>query len=429
MKEKLLRFLKKIYYLKDKIAFYPTIIAFSGVVFTYIMLVLEVNGISSYIQEYVPVFVINDIDTARTILSTFIGGLISIMVFSFSMVMILLNQASNNFSPRLLPGLISNRRHQIVLGIYLATIIYCVLILILVEPNSKTYQLPGFSVLLSILFILICLGAFIYFIHSISQEIQINVIMSKIARNTKHEIKESLKYDKFNKKDFPNSNDWKTYSANSSGYLQGINTSVLKSICKENDIQIDVTLEKGSYCYENFPMFKLSKEIDEEILKKIYRAFTIFYEEKIEENFNLGFKHLTEIVLKAMSPGINDPGTAIYALDFLSELLTLRIQKEDYNILYDDEEEKPLIKIEILDFKDLLHSIMISLKTYCKHDYQIVKKTYNILKNLYKSTDSKERKEIIKKEIELLLEDAENAIESKSIREELAEIKKLQSIF
>ncbi|WP_458628715.1 DUF2254 family protein [Winogradskyella sp. PC D3.3] len=49
----------------------------------------------------------------RSLLTTFISGLISILVISFSLVMILLNQASSNFSPRLLPGLISNRRHQI----------------------------------------------------------------------------------------------------------------------------------------------------------------------------------------------------------------------------------------------------------------------------------------------------------------------------
>ena len=130
MKDKFLTLISKIYNLKNKIAFFPSIIAMAGVIFAYLMMYSENEGISSYLQEFLPELVINDKETARTILSTFIAGLTSIMVFSFSMVMILLNQASSNFSPRLLPGLISNRRHQIVLGIYLFTIIYCILIFI-----------------------------------------------------------------------------------------------------------------------------------------------------------------------------------------------------------------------------------------------------------------------------------------------------------
>ena len=117
MKDKLLHFFRKVYHLKDKIAFFPTLISLGGAFFAYIMMYAETQGISNYLIDFLPELVINNTETARVILTTFIAGLISIMVFSFSMVMILLNQASSNFSPRLLPGLISNRKHQIILGI------------------------------------------------------------------------------------------------------------------------------------------------------------------------------------------------------------------------------------------------------------------------------------------------------------------------
>ena len=102
--------------LTGKIGFYPSLFAFGGLCLGFIMLYAESQGISKFLIENAPKLVINDADTARTLLSTFIGGIISLMVFSFSMVMILLNQASNNYSPRILPGLISNKRHQYVLG-------------------------------------------------------------------------------------------------------------------------------------------------------------------------------------------------------------------------------------------------------------------------------------------------------------------------
>ena len=155
--------------LTANIGFFPTLFAFGGLVMGFGMLYAESRGVSSFLIEHVPQLVINDADTARTLLSTFIGGIISLMVFSFSMVMLLLNQASSNYSPRILPGLISNKKHQYVLGYYIAVLIYCILILLSVEPTDNKYQLPGFAVIVGIVMSMLVLALFIYFIHSISE--------------------------------------------------------------------------------------------------------------------------------------------------------------------------------------------------------------------------------------------------------------------
>ena len=111
-----------LFQIRSKIAFYPTIISLSGLSLAFLMIYLEQLDVSAYLIDAAPALVIDDTDTAKTILSTLIGGLISLTVFSFSMVMVLLSQASSNFSPRVLPGIISDRKHQIVLGQYIATI-------------------------------------------------------------------------------------------------------------------------------------------------------------------------------------------------------------------------------------------------------------------------------------------------------------------
>ena len=157
--------------ISSKIAFYPSLLAVLGIFMVVCMIYLESLGISQSLQEYVPILVLEDGDTALTILGACIGGLISMMVFSFSMVMLLLSQASSNFSPRLLPGLISNKKHQVILGIYIATILYNLLILLSINPSSSKSELPAFSVLIGMVFTVSCLVAFIYFIHSISQGI------------------------------------------------------------------------------------------------------------------------------------------------------------------------------------------------------------------------------------------------------------------
>ncbi len=408
MKDKLLHFFRKVYHLKDKIAFFPTLISLAGGVFAYIMMYAENKGISNYLIKFLPELVINNTETARAILTTFIAGLISIMVFSFSMVMILLNQASSNFSPRLLPGLISNRKHQIILGIYLATILYCIFILVFIEPTKNNYQLPGFSVLLSIVFMVSSLGAFIYFIHSISQEIQIEFIMNRITKEAKNKLEKLLVLEKNKDFDFPDTSNWIEFNAKKTGYFQDISIKILKEIALKNECKIEIITKKGTLCYEQDVLFKTEKKLEENTIDKIYNAFDFSKDEFIEDNYLIAFKHLKEIALKAMSPGINDPGTAINALDYLHELFKLRVKKQEKDYIF--KENESIILLNIISFDEVLYNILASLRTYCKHDVILVKKILYFLKDLKKHTNNEFKIAAIDKEIENLLLDANKAI-------------------
>ncbi len=420
MKDKFLQIFRKIYHLKDKIAFFPTIISFAGTFFAYIMMYAENKGISKYLIEFLPGLVINNLETARLILSTFIGGLISIMVFSFSMVMILLNQASSNFSPRLLPGLISNRKHQIILGIYLATILYCIFILVFIEPTGNKYQVPGFSVLLSIVFMVSSLGAFIYFIHSISQEIQIEFIMNRIGTKAKKKLEKLLELEENKKFEFSDSINWKSYKVRETNYFQDVSLNILKKVAIDNDCKLHVISKKGSLCFKNEILFKTEKDLDEKTLDKIYKAFDFSNNEFIEDNYLIAFKHLKEIALKAMSPGINDPGTANYAIDYLHELFKLRIQKQENDFIF--HKKKCIILLDIITFKDLIYKVMASLRNYTKHDVIIVKKLLQFLKDLKNYTSDKKKLQIIDTEIENLLKDAKSSINNNYDYNKLSEI-------
>lgn len=410
MKEKLLFILRSIYKLKDKIAFFPTLIALAGSAFAFLMFYLESKGVSKYLLDVVPDLVINNTDTARTLLTTITAGSISIMVFSFSMVMVLLNQASSNFSPRLLPGLISNRKHQIILGIYVATILYSIFTLISIRPSGNEYQLPGFSVLLGIVFMVISLGAFIYFIHSISQSIQINNIMDKVFKQSSDRLSHLIEREKDNKECFKSNKDWKKYKSLKTGYLQNISLANIAQIAKEYDCKIEVSAYKGAFLLEKDILFKTEKELDEDTLEALHTNFDFAKSELIEDNYVLAFKQLTEIAVKAMSPGINDPGTALNAIDYLSQLYVLRLKKNDISYTYID--QTPWVFIATINFSTLLYEAMAYLRTYCKHDVMLVQRLLVMLKNLKRlSTEDRYTKSVIE-EIDNLKQDAKGVIKN-----------------
>ncbi|TRO65335.1 DUF2254 domain-containing protein [Christiangramia sabulilitoris] len=397
--------------IESKIAFYPTLLAFLGFNFAFFMLYLENRGISKYLIEHVPVLVVDNGDTAMTILSSLITGLISMVVFSFSMVMLLLSQASSNFSPRLLPGLISDRRHQVILGIYLFTILYCIFILFAIQPTGDQYQIPGFAVLLGIIQTVVSIYAFIYFIHNISQSIQISNILQNIFKIAKRRLDELIDSEEDQYDNFPSTEDWKEYHSEKSGYLQNISFTNLIDICEAENIKLHILPVKGIFVLNGIPLFKVNKDLDEEVIKKILSNFNFSREELVSDNYTLAFKQITEIIVKAMSPGINDPGTAINGIDYLTELLALRMKKKNTSVIIRD--ETAYIRLNTIDFEDLLHNIMASIRTYCKHDIVLVQKLLLMFYYLEKQqTRETSYSENLRREAKNLLTDAKDSIKN-----------------
>lgn len=397
--------------IESKIAFYPTIIAILGFLLSLLMMYLEKQGISTYLVENFPVVVFGQGTTALTIFSALITGLISMMVFSFSMVMILLNQASSNFSPRLLPGLISNKKHQVILGIYLATIIYNIFISFSLHPELEKFEIPGFSVLLGIFLSLLCICAFIYFIHNISENIQISNILIQIFTTAKHRLVFLMENGPEENLPFPSTEGWHEYKVPSSGYLQNINYNNLITISAAIDTKIHVLKEKGAFVLDQDPLFKSEKELDEKTRKRILSNFNFAREELIGDNYALAFKQITEIIVKAMSPAVNDPGTAINGIDYLTELFALRIQKEDIFVLGND--KIAYVKFNTITFKQLIYGVMAPIRTYCKQDVILVKKLMMMFIHLKKNPAKRESfNEVIQEESDNLLKDAMEAIKN-----------------
>ncbi|WP_224484576.1 DUF2254 domain-containing protein [Robertkochia aurantiaca] len=412
--------------LRSQIAFYPSLIALAGLIFSIVILYLEQAGISAFFRDNFPILVIRDPDTARTLLSTFIAGLISLMVFSFSMVMILLNQASSNFSPRLLPGLVSNRRHQFVLGVFLSVLIYCIFILVSIETQEPEEKIPGFSVFLAIVLTLMCLATFIYFIHSISLSIQVNQILQNIHDTSVERLENILEKNQGKSEEFPKSDEWFTSHANRTGYFQDVIEGELLKLAKEKETKIHVIVPKGTFILSGVPIIKSEKELEEEEIDKALNTLIYSKSELLRDNYVLAFKQITEIAIKAMSPGINDPGTALSAIDYLTELFSYRMKKSDESYLFNDDDE-PTVKLATVSFRHLTYNIMAAFRCYCKHDVIIVQKLLLMFRYLlYQYSESDSYKKTIKKEIQLLERDAldsiSNEADKKVIRNLIAQL-------
>ncbi len=361
---------------------------------------------------------VKGINNSRAVLSTLIAGIISLTVFSFSMVMIVLNQASSNFSPRIIPGLITDKANQIVLGFYIGTIVYCLILLHNIAPEKANVSLPLIGIFFAEILGVLCLSMFVYFIHTISQSIQIDQIIERIFRKTLKKIKNND--EQASNSSEINSGQWQSVKSISSGYFRKINEKSLLEIALKNNLIIEVMPEPGNFVHEGDDLFKLDKKnVNEKIQKKILENFIFHEEELIEENFIYGFKQLSEIAVKALSPGINDPGTALKAINELSTLCSEYIKRNNLSHFCDKENKVRIIQKE-KSLDEVLFRYITPILTYGKKDILIIEKLLISIKYLLRICINKGNEfEVLKNYINKILIECDAEIKNKFDREKI----------
>lgn len=420
-------------YIINSIGFYPTIIAFFFFVLALVMLYLESTGLSATLKDNLPFMIITNGATARLVLSTITGGIISLTVFSFTMVMLVLNQASANFTPRVIPGLISYKSNQRVLGLYLGVLIYTLVIMVNVRAEYYNIDLPGFSIFLAMCFTILCLAFFVYFIHSISQSIQIESILESIFKVTADGLKEEIKKDKGS--DVPNifnhKEGWYFLESPETGYVQSLDKEAVLAICREYDVVLYFDQPLGNFLVKGVPFARINKQLDNEsgFAQKLFGHVSFYREERPDVNYLFGFKHITESAVKALSPGINDPGTALKAIDYLTALFALRMQLTDEKILYDDS-GAARIRFDHETFDELYSITLSPIRLYGKGSSVIVLRLLYLLRSLlFKVQQHPQLKHILYNEAELLVYDANEEIKNPGDRKKInAQLKELNKM-
>ncbi|WMN12278.1 DUF2254 domain-containing protein [Marivirga salinae] len=409
----------------SSIAFYPTLLSILFLVLSLIIIQVEYSEYLMGLKKSLSISLVHNSDNARLILGTIVGSIISLMVFSFSMVMVVLNRATATLSPRVLPGLISNRFHQMVLGVYLGTIIFSLLLIVNIDAPDREFEVPSLGILISMILSFICLGLFVYFIHSISEKIQVDNILNDLKQSTYKTIKESdIEKNDDEKKNSsaeqkPSFDNWYKQKASKSGFLKRISYQSLMDFCIKHEVKVKMEIKTGTYLVEHYPFALTDKELDDEQNEDLLACFTLYTEEHISDHFSFGFGQISEIAVKALSPGINDPGTAIRAIDLLAELfiqLMLIKQRE----FIKDKEENVCVYLMPITFEDILFQNFTPVRNYGQNDVQVM---LQLLGSLEKMLEVDNEKKVYYKEIYdftfSIINSCEGKFENKLDREQL----------
>ena len=374
----------RIYYNKvvESIAFYPAIIAVGFLLLSWVMISFDFSETGKDFKASLSWLSLKDASTARSIVSTVAGAIISLTVFSFSMVMIVLNQAASQMSNRVLNSMIENRFQQIILGFYIGTIVYALFLLSTIRDIESGILVPALSIYLLVLLTVIDIFLFIYFLDYVTQTVKYETVVDRVSKQTLQAMQE--KYTDIEVEDVHWENLPHTeVRALNSGYFQSFNQTDLVKLATRENFYISFCNKPGTYLLKNSLVLKIYYQtpLKQDLIENITDAVDFFAGQPIDYNPDYGFRQLAEIALKALSPGINDPGTAVISLNSLSDLF-LYMMYHNMPSMLRDENKDVRIFIPTTSFIELFDLCIPPIWNYGKEDQYIQNGLLAVLQQL-----------------------------------------------
>ncbi len=290
------------------------------------------------------------VEGARGLLSTVAGSIITVTGVVFSITIVVLQLASGQFTPRILRNFTEDRATQAVLGVFIGTFTYALIVLRSIRSAADDYDrfVPVLSVTLGLLFCLVSIGFLIFFINHIARSIQAEVIIARVtedaARVVDQLFPETADGDppiaspsSANAADTADPADaGVAVCARKAGYFQAVDRKRLAAVAASLDALIIVDVEIGAFILPGMHVVSVhgqttvaSDKGADEILSCILTGV----ERSNDQDVGRGLMELTDIAVRALSPGVNDPTTAIACVDRLTQIIALLGERQINDIV------------------------------------------------------------------------------------------------
>ncbi|MFD1928566.1 DUF2254 domain-containing protein [Sporosarcina siberiensis] len=327
--------------------------------------------------DYIPSYMRTSVDLAQTILGTISGALLTMTTITFSTIMVVLTMYSSQFSPRALQNFLNAPSTQRVLGIFMGGFVYSILSLLFMRKETSYHEVISASV--AVIIAVICLAFFAYFIHKVGRSVQV----SRLIRELTTEVLKTIESNERTAQDeavvimkekppFATSSSSMTeFRCDAFGYVQFINFEKLTEWAEEHEVVIDIIAPVGSfvgtksivamvYHQQELPDFNVSS------------CFAVGEERSTLQDIEYGIEKIAEIGLRALSPGINDPNTAVRCIHSMGEVLEQASHSSGGMMISYTSQNRACLFAPQFGLNDYLYAAFSQMSFYGRQDASIL---------------------------------------------------------
>lgn len=331
-------------------------------------------------------------DGARSVLSTIAGSTITVAGVVFSITIVTLSLASSQFGPRLLRNFMDDRSTQLVLGVFVSTFLYSLLILRTIRGTDATSFVPFLSVTCGILFAVASVGFLIFFIHHVPTSILAENLVGRVAQELQYRIErlypdEMASGPRENKKDVASQlpvrvvEEAKPIDKRESGFIQAIDTERLVALATREGLLIQLCRRPGDFVAEEAALVLVwpADRITEKFNKDCCVAFFFGWHRTPKQDIEYAIDQLVEVAVRALSPGVNDPFTAMSCIEWLGVALIKVGRRQIPSALHHDEESNLRLVAKVTDYAGIAAAALNQIRQYGRGSVGVVTRLLDMI--------------------------------------------------
>lgn len=335
-------------------------------------------------------------EAARAVLQAIAGSLITVTSLTFSLTVVTLQLASSQFSPRLLRTFTSDRFVHVTLALFLAAFAFSLTVLRSVrdEGNGNEAFVPEISVTVAFVLAIASVIGLVLFLAHLTREIRVETMMRRVNVETQGTIDRVFPQDRPGRGPAPEPDAvhsaFRIRSAHS-GFLTSSDKAALMQAAADAGGIIRLDREPGSSLVEGVPFATawpvsagapFTPAIRQELSTSVNSAVATGFERTNVQDAGFGFRQLVDVAARALSPGINDPTTAVHVIGHLSALLCRLAERNPGPEHLTDDEGRVRVVLALPTFKDLLDTAMNQPRLYGAADPDVAARLLGLLREV-----------------------------------------------
>ncbi len=302
----------------------PALMSIGGAALAYLAVVYgglvsrAVNGSSWWLYS-------GDASTARDLLSAFLSGLLTMTSLVVSVTVVILTTAASQLGPRLITFFMADRQIQFVLGLFISTTLYVIVVLRTLDDKLGSEGVPHVAVTIASALTIACLFALLFYVHKIARSVVADNLVEEVWSALNKDIDQILYEHEPPPVELTRPADGPRVAValNQVGYIQLVDYQQLVRLAQKRDVVIKIPFRAGHFVLAGVKILEVvgAQKLDADFTKELKKAFVIGSTRTPAQDIEHGLRQMVEIGLRALSPGINDPMTAIAVIDRLGAAL------------------------------------------------------------------------------------------------------------
>jgi uncharacterized membrane protein len=367
---------------------------------------------------------------ARDVLAVISGSMVSAAAVTFSITTVTLTVASQQYGSRLLRNFMRDTGTQLVLGTFIGTFTYSLLVLRSVYgSDAETELIPHLSVTVGVGLAVVSLCVLIYYIHHVASSIQAGNVAHSVAVDLNHAIDrmyrerlgepppeavrrlEDVLPDGFAEASIP-------VAAHETGYVQLIDEDSLIRIASQADLLVVVRRRPGNFVTEGACLLRgwPRERLTTQRQNSLRAAIAIGAETTPLQDVEHGFEQLVQIAVRALSPGVNDPDTASMCIDRIGAALRRLAARQIPSPYRSDDSGKVRVVAPGMDFPEVAATALDQVRRNSRADPKIKIRTLAAIRNALDAAQREQDRESLFLHAAMIGEDTEQIAEERDRR-------------